>query len=150
MLTRPLDLVSRLRPVPRSFDSLLYISVALVGLQMALFGSRFILSPALPVDFQPVRVPADRGVPTTDRIDVTRTGIIVTEDGLKTLQDLPAWLRQRAAQNREPTLLILLENGVPSDLVLSLNAIAAQAGFKTTFGYNNPAPPRPGLATPSR
>lgn len=47
MITRPLDLASRLRPPPRGLDWLFVMNVALVALFFSLFGSRFVLAPGL-------------------------------------------------------------------------------------------------------
>jgi biopolymer transport protein ExbD len=58
MITRPLDLSARLRPPPKGFESLFYVNAGLIVLFFVLFGSRFVLSPGLGVDFDVPVVPA--------------------------------------------------------------------------------------------
>ena len=45
MITRPLDLASKLRPEPRNFDWLFFVNAGLLVLFFVLFGSRFVLAP---------------------------------------------------------------------------------------------------------
>ena len=52
MITRPLDLASKLRPPPRNLDMLFLVNGGLLVLFFMLFGSRFVLSPGLGVDFR--------------------------------------------------------------------------------------------------
>ena len=52
MITRPLDLASKLRPEPRSLDALFYVNVGVLALFFTMLGSRFVLAPGLGVDFQ--------------------------------------------------------------------------------------------------
>jgi biopolymer transport protein ExbD len=58
MITRPLNLSSRLRPPPRGFESLFYVNAGLIALFFVLLGSRFVLSPGLGVDFTVPEAPA--------------------------------------------------------------------------------------------
>ena len=83
MITRPLDVASKLRPEPRNFDVLFYVNAGLIALFFTLCGSRFILAPGLGVDFQvPVLSGAIAGSATTDRfISVLPSGQIFA-DGL--------------------------------------------------------------------
>ena len=52
MITRPLDLASRLRPPPRNFDVFFYVNLGLMVLAFTVLGSRFVLAPGFGVDFQ--------------------------------------------------------------------------------------------------
>ena len=45
MITQPLELVSHLRPAPRSFDVYFFVNVAVLGLFLTLFTSKFVLAP---------------------------------------------------------------------------------------------------------
>ena len=76
MITRPLDLASRLRPPPRSFDSLFFVNVGVIALFFFVFGSRFVLAPGLGVNFTlPELRGADAGAArTTHVISVARPG----------------------------------------------------------------------------
>ena len=52
MLTRPLELASRLRPAPRGLAWPFLVNAGLLVLFFSLFGSRFVLAPGLGVDFR--------------------------------------------------------------------------------------------------
>ena len=85
MITRPLDLASRLRSPPPSFDALFYVNVGLLGMFFMLFGSPFVLAPGLGVDF---RLPAAAGANANARtpthvISVLATGQIFTAHGVR-------------------------------------------------------------------
>ena len=68
MITHPLDLASRLRPPPRSFDALFLVNGGLIILFFFLFGSRFVLAPGLGVGFQlPEMAAAGAGAAPTAR-----------------------------------------------------------------------------------
>lgn len=110
MIARPLDLASRLRPPPGPLAGLpvCLANLVLLGLFFALFGSRFVLSPGLPVDFALPEVPGALAgaAPTAMAIAVKSADFIVTEDGLMNLSQLRGWLERRAGERPGATLLI--------------------------------------------
>ena len=110
MITRPLDLASRLRqpPGPLAGLAVSLANLVLLGLFFSLFGSRFVLSPGLPVDFALPAVSGalSGGTPTEIVIAVKDSNFIVTEDGLMTLGQLRSWLEKRAAEKPGATLLV--------------------------------------------
>lgn len=130
MLTRPLDLSSRLRPEPRSFDALFYVNVGLIALFFSLAGSRFILSPGLGVDFRiPEMSGAVAGAAPTERvISVLPSGQIFA-DGLLNLPQLQVWLKAEAARLKQPSLLVRASEGVPLSEIAAITSAARAAGF---------------------
>jgi len=136
MITRPLDLASRLRPPPRSWDALFWVNGGLIALFFVLFGSRFVLSPGLPLLHEGFALPAMKGGvegarPTSDVISLPRPGMALTDDGLHGYASLRGWLETRAAAQTtgEARLLIQADVSVPmADLVL-LHDMAREAGF---------------------
>lgn len=131
MLTRPLDLASKLREQPRSFDFLFYVNVGLVVLFFSLFGSRFVLAPGLGIDFQlPEMAGATGGAMPTDRmISVRPSGQIFAADGLLNLPQLKVWLKAEAGKLREPSLLIRASAEVPLAQLANIASAAREAGF---------------------
>lgn len=136
MITRPLDLASRLRPPPRHLDAFFWVNAGLVVLFFLLFGSRFVLSPGLPLLHEGFALPVmgggvESGRPTTDVISLPRPGMVLTDDGLHGYASLRGWLEARAAllPVGEAHLLIQADVAVPmADLVL-LHDLAREAGF---------------------
>lgn len=144
MITRPLDLASRLRPPPRSFDPWFYANVGLVALFFSLFGSRFILAPGLEADFSLPQVAGARAgaAATTDYVTVLGSGQILGAKGPMDLPQLRLWLKERAARTRHPVLLVKADVGVT---VLTLDQIldaAHAAGFRVIEAAEDPAPIR--------
>jgi len=148
VITRPLDLASRLRGEPRGFDSLFYVNVGLLGLFFALFGSRFVLAPGLGVDFQMPRLAGARAGAsvTTCTIHVLRSGQIFTDDGLLDLGQLRPWLKLRYLQDtrnrREPSLLIIASEGLTLSGLAEIQGAAHDAGFRVLLGAEEPGTPQ--------
>ncbi len=128
MITRPLDLSSRLRPAPRSFDALFYVNVGLIALFFTLFGSRFVLAPGISV--LPTIAGSDANARrTTHTITVWNERQILAGDGLQDLAGLGDWLREQARTAKAPTLLVLSNHGVEVDLIAKIFSAAENAGF---------------------
>jgi len=94
MITRPLELSSRLRVAPRSFDALFWVNVGALVLFFGLFGSRFVLAPGLGVDFYLPELGGARGgaVRTMHVISMVGSGLIFTDDGALPLEQIEGWL----------------------------------------------------------
>ena len=131
MITRPLDLASRLRPEPRNFDALFYVNVGLLVLFFAYFGSKFVLAPGLNVDF---RLPTAAGAnmsakAPTHVISVLENGQIFTSHGARKLEELPAYFANHAKSAAEPVLLVRGDAAVPSSVLMTISSSATAAGF---------------------
>lgn len=144
MYVRPLDLLSRLRPEPRSFDWIHFLNAGILILFFTLFGSRFVLSPAIVID-QPVKVP---GMPSssvaltasTCVVSIKANGQIFTPDaGRVSFEQLEQWLEQKARLAEAPTLLIIADQTVSYRELSRLYAVASRNGFKTVALAAEPA-----------
>lgn len=141
MITRPLDLTSKLRPEPRSFDFLFFVNVGLIVLFFDLLGSRFVLAPGLGVDFQiPEMAGAVAAASATDRyISVLPSGQIFA-DGLMSMDQLRDWLKVEARKLRQPSLLVRASSGVPISELTEIVSAAREAGFsRVVWGAEEPA-----------
>ena len=135
MITRPLDLASRLRPEPRNFDWLFFVNAGLLVLFFALFGSPFVLAPALGVDF---RLPTVLGAnanakPPTHVISVLNTGQIFTSHGIRKLEELDAWFLEQAQTTKQPRLLVRGDVGVSTAVLATIAGSAKKAGFEVLW-----------------
>jgi len=130
MITRPLELSSRLRPEPRNFDWLFFVNGGLIALFFTLFGSPFVLAPGMEVDFQLPKVTgADAAaLPPTSVVSVTDSGQIFA-DGLRTIDQLPEWLRSEAAKSSRPVLVVRAGREVRIALLTEIASAAVEAGF---------------------
>lgn len=142
MITRPLDLASRLRPAPRGFEWLFLVNVGMLVLFFLLFGSRFVLAPGLGVDF---RLPQVTGAnasarATTHVISVINSGQIFTHDGLRKMSELGAWLRTQAAGFESPLLLVRADAQVTTSVLADVASAARTAGFDVLWAVGEPIP----------
>ena len=131
MITRPLDLASRLRSPPRNFDGLFFVNAGLIVLFFSLWGSKFVLAPALGVGFQ---LPSAAGAlvearSPTSFISVTDFGQILAGDGLRTMEQLRSWLREEAKKASQPVLLVRASRGVALALAMEIESMAVEEGF---------------------
>lgn len=144
MITRPLDLHSKLRPEPRNFDWLFFVNAGLLLLAFSVFCSRFVLAPGISVDFQ---LPRAAGAPegamrTTHMIDVRGDGEVLTDDGFRTMEELKNWLRVQAMATKSPVLLIRAESGkVSLTTAVEVSSAAKEAGFQVLVAADAPARP---------
>ena len=141
MITRPLDLASKLRPEPRSFDAFFYVNVGALVLFFLVFGSRFVLAPGLGVDFKLPEMPgALPGALTTSTISVKNSGQIFA-DGLLSMAQLREWLKVEAKKNKHPSLLVRMSAGVPVSVENEIVSAAREAGFGSniTLAAEEPA-----------
>lgn len=130
MITRPLDLASKLRPEPRNFDFLFYVNAGLLVLFFMLFGSRFVLAPGLGVDFKLPEMPGAMAgaMVTTSTISIKSSGQIFA-DGLLSMAQLREWLKTEAKKTKRPSLLVRMSAGVPVSVQTDIVSAAREAGF---------------------
>ena len=131
MITRPLELASRLRPEPRNFDFVFLVNGGLLVLFFLLFGSRFVLAPGIGVGFQLNEMSGARGgaTRTTHRITVKPSGLIFIDDGPADKARLNKWLVEEAKTTRQPSLLIIASRTVQGGDIVEIANAALAAGF---------------------
>lgn len=144
MITRPLDLASRLRPIPRGLDALFYVNVGMLAVFFLLFGSRFVLAPGLAVDFAlPKAGLAATSRATTDVvIAVPTANMAVVEGAVLDFKGLGVWLRAQAGalpaeksavargnMTNKKRLLVQASSSLPARDLAEIYALAADAGF---------------------
>lgn len=142
MISRPLELASRLRPEPRSFDWLFYVNAGLIVLFFFLFGSRFVLAPGLGVNFNlPTLTPGSTSLaPTTHRISVISANLILAGEGaINNMKDLETWLTREAKKTRQPSLLVFIGSNVPISVFTDISRAADRAGFRVQMATQEPA-----------
>lgn len=134
MITRPLDLASRLRPAPRGVDALFYVNVAALAVFFHVFGSRFVLAPGLAVDFS---LPSTNAAGTarlgTDVvIAVPASNMAIVDGAVVDFKGLGEWLRAQtgpAADGPKMRLLVQASGSLPARDLSQVYALAADAGF---------------------
>jgi biopolymer transport protein ExbD len=136
VITRPLDLLSKLRPTPRNYDSLFLVNGALIALFFALFGSRFVLSPGLRVDgkdFQLSPGPGDSYVQTPISVSVNANGQIWGDSGQIADAHLKEWMAEQIKRAPGSTLLVLMDTRASMEIFTRVAEEARAAGFRETL-----------------
>ena len=141
MITRPLDLASRLRPEPRNLDAWFYVNAVLLAVFFLVFGSRFVLAPGLEVNFRLPVVPGARAgaEAATHVITVKNSGEIFGNDGLMNLAQLAAWLEAEAPKTHQPVLLVIASSEVTTAQQAQISRAAYAAHFQVLWAAGEPA-----------
>lgn len=138
MITRPLELSSRLRPEPGNLDWLFFVNAGLLALFFALFGSRFVLTPGLTLATV-AGANANAKAPT-HVISVVDATQVFTSDGLRKLSDLKGWLAQQArATKTTPLLLVRSSADAPLAVLAEISSAANATGFEVLLAASEPA-----------
>lgn len=142
MITRPLELASKLRPEPRNFDFIFLINAGLIVFFFSLFGSRFVLAPGLTEDFHLPTMPGveEGAAPTTHTINLGRGGLILINGGKVGLPQLREWLAEEAKTTKQPSLRVILDAETAFGEMVAVRSAAHDAGFvRVVWAVANPA-----------
>ncbi len=134
MITRPLDLLTKLRPPPRNYDSLFLVNGGLIALFFVLFGSRFVLSPGLRVNNSNFMLPSSpdavaNATATPVSVSVNANGQIWGDTGLIPEAKLSEWLVAQAKRAPGSTLLVIGDTHAPMEVFTTISDTATSAGF---------------------
>ena len=135
MITRPLDLTSRLSRPPRDLDSIPWVTVGLIALFFMLFASRFVLAPGLLVGGgnEPFELPAAAGTQYSRTASVVvsyrRDDVILFEGAIVKVPELQHRLQAYAKQHPGEVLLLLADKHVSLQAMSALSTMAQAAGF---------------------
>lgn len=140
MITRPLDLASRMRPEPRSFDWLFVVNAGLLVLFFSVWGSRFVLAPGLGLDFRVPEVAgaAENARATTEVISVLSSGQIFTRDGSRKLAELAEWLKKQRRGEPAPSLLVRVNGDVSTSVLVEIANAAKAAEYSVLLAAEEP------------
>lgn len=142
MITRPLNLSSRLRPPPRGFEFLFFVNGGLIALFFVLFGSRFVLSPGVGVDFAvPVLPGALAGAVSTDVVVAVKGADMAFVEGAKVnFAGLRQYLIERAGGRAGLRLLVQADATLTTRDLTEVYDMARAAGFASVQIAAEPKP----------
>jgi biopolymer transport protein ExbD len=133
VITRPLDLLSRLRPPPRNYDFLFLVNGALIALFFTLFGSKFVLSPGLTVNSEftmpSVPDPIKTAKATPVSVSVNAVGQIWGDTGLIAPGKLKEWLAAQAKRTPGSVLLVIMDTRASTEVLAGISETASAVGF---------------------
>lgn len=141
MVTRPLDLLSKLRPPPASFDAFYFVNAGVIALFFFVFGSRFVISPGIVVKegaaARDMVLPTaagglQRAMATTLVIRLLSREMIITNEGRCNLEEFARWARSRAAAG-DKRLLVQADYSVTLEDITEVLNIAGSAGLDVIY-----------------
>lgn len=132
MITRPLDLSSRLKQPSRGFEALFYVNGVLIALFFILFGSRFVLSPGLGVEFQVPTLPhaVDAAAPSDVVIAIKGPEMAFVEGAKVNFVGLRQYLHAKAKSRPGLRLLIQADATLTTRDLTEVYEMARAAGFE--------------------
>jgi biopolymer transport protein ExbD len=137
MITRPLDLQSRLSPAPRDLDFFAWVNVGVIALFFGLLGSRFVLAPGVPIGVsgdQGFALPeatsaTDAAGPASVVVSYRRDNVILFEGGKYSLSELRVQMEKYAKDHPGAVMLVRADRQVSMQAFLDLCEMARQVGF---------------------
>ncbi|HVU17744.1 MAG TPA: biopolymer transporter ExbD [Candidatus Didemnitutus sp.] len=136
MITRPLDLQSRLSAPPRDADVFFWLNAGVVALFFGLLGARFIQGTGETMlvgggtqGFAIPQVSSVTQAPASVVVSYRRDNMVLFEGGIFELRDLRAPLEKYAKQHPGSTLMARVDKEVSAQGLLDLCDLARQAGF---------------------
>ncbi len=147
MITRPLDLESRLSPPPRDLNAVAWVNVGLIVLFFSLLGSRFVLATGVLVGVGeagaielPVVSPASVSTAATSVVvSYRRDNVILFDGGMYSLAELRKHLEVYARKNPGSVLLVRADRQVSTQAWADLCAMAGSVGFANVLLAAEPA-----------
>lgn len=148
MITRPLELESRMSPPPRDLDFVAWVNVGVIALFFSLFGSGFVLAPGLLIGerHEGFQLPAAAGLQYANTASVVvsyrKDDTILFEGAIIKLPELRQRLEAYAKKHPGEVLLLLADKRVSTQAVFDLSVMAQSAGFAYVLmaGENPPVP----------
>lgn len=138
MITRPLDLQSRLSPPPRDLDFFAWVNMGLIALFFGVLGSQFILAPGLPIgvggEEGSLVLPQASGAiegagPASVVVSYRRDNVILFEGGMYTLPELRKQMETYAREHPGAVMLVRADRQVSMQAFLDLCEMAREVGF---------------------
>lgn len=137
MITRPLDLASRMSPPPRDLNAVAWVNVGVIALFFGLLGSRFVLAPGMPVG---VGEPGSIVLPAVGAASATtgaasvvvsyrRDNVILFEGGMYSLTELRKHMEVYVREHPGAVMLVRADRQVSMQAFLDLCNMARTVGF---------------------
>jgi biopolymer transport protein ExbD len=137
VITQPLDLAAHLRPPPRSFDVFFFVNVAVLGLFLTLFTSKFVLAPG-----ETISVPQLEGgsaMTTGLVVNLQRDNLILFEGGRYSMDGFRQRLAEVVREKGASRLLLRADRQTSAQALITFTAVATAAGCEVQIAAEAPA-----------
>ncbi len=137
MITRPLELHSRLSLPPRDLDFFAWVNVAVILLFFGLLGSRFVLAPGMSVGvgaeaslvLPEINSATESAGPASVVVSYRRDNVILFEGGMYTLPELRKHMEAYVKKHPGAVMLVRIDRQVSTQAFLELCEMARSVGF---------------------
>lgn len=130
MITRPLDLESKLSPPPRDLDTMFWVNVGVVMLFFSVLGSQFVLASGELVQVMELpRISSPSQGATSVVVSYRRDNMVLFEGGIYTLGDLQPRMEQYVKEHPGAVMLVRFDQAVSLQGFMDLCDLARKAGF---------------------
>ncbi len=141
MITRPLDLESRMSPPPRDFNAVAWVNVGLIVLFFSLLGSRFVLATGVlvgvgeaeAIELPSVNPASASTAATSVVVSYRRDNVILFEGGMYSLAELRKHMEAYTRNNPGSVMLVRADKQVSNQALADLFAMAGAVGFKNVL-----------------
>jgi biopolymer transport protein ExbD len=141
MITRPLDLESRMSPPPRDFNAVAWVNVGLIVLFFSLLGSRFVLATGVligvgepgVIELPSVNPASASTTATSVVVSYRRDNVILFEGGMYSLAELRKHMEAYTKNNPGSVMLVRADKQVSNQALADLFAMAGAVGFKNVL-----------------
>jgi len=141
MITRPLDLESRMSPPPRDFNAVAWVNVGLIVLFFSLLGSRFVLATGVligvgeagAIELPSVNPASASTAATSVVVSYRRDNVILFEGGMYSLAELRKHMEAYTRSNPGSVMLVRADKQVSNQALADLFAMAGSVGFKNVL-----------------
>ena len=150
MITRPLELESRMSPPPRDLDFVAWVNVGMIVLFFSLLGSRFVLAPGLLVGLgEPgaVELPnigtASQGYDKASVVVSIRSDrVILFDGGMYSLSELRKHMAGYIKSHPGAVMLVKADRQVSVQAFADLSEMARSVGFEHVILGGEPSGPQ--------
>ena len=149
MITRPLELESRMSPPPRDFNAVAWVNVGLIVLFFSLLGSRFVLATGVlvgvgeagAIELPSVNPASASTTATSVVVSYRRDNVILFEGGMYSLAELRKHMAAYTKDNPGSVMLVRADKQVSNQALADLFAMAGAVGFKNVLLAAEPTVP---------
>jgi biopolymer transport protein ExbD len=157
MITRPLDLQSRLSPAPRSLDGLFWVNGVIVVLFFTLLGSKFVLPPGVATDFSGGNMLPQAGSLTggvtgpTVVVSYRSDNVILFEDGIYSFVQLRGQMERYITVHPGSVVLLRINADASVGAFMKIGEMAKALGYAgVVLATENQTREKPDEITPLR
>jgi biopolymer transport protein ExbD len=137
--TQPLDLASHLRPAPRNFDVFFFVNVAVLGLFLTLFTSKFVLAPGETISVPQMAGATSLAQTTGLVVNLQRDNLILFEGGRYSMDGFQRRLAEVVKAKGPGRLLLRVDKQTSAQALVTFTATATAAGCDVQIAAEAPA-----------